>query len=113
MQQLGSIESKIGEEEITVEEQRLLLSAVGEASAIPLREGKLLKEKIGEQKHEPVVVKMYEELQGKSKALLVELESSQEPVNNEFEEVRVRSYIQVKPVVPQIISFAQEQISTQ
>ena len=87
MKQLGDIERRVGEETITVEEHRQLLSAVGKASATPLRAGRLLKEKVGEYKHEPVVVKMYEELQGKSKALLVELESSSEPINNEFEEV--------------------------
>ena len=75
------------DETVTVEKQRDLYGAIGEASAYQLRDGKLLKDKVAEPKHQPVVVKMYEELQTRSTALLVEVQTSPEPLNTDLEQV--------------------------
>lgn len=47
----------------------------------------MLQEKLTDGKHQPVIVRMYEELQERSTAMLVNVEP--DPANKEFEDVRV------------------------
>lgn len=49
----------------------------------------MLQEKLTDGKHQPVIVRMYEELQEKSTAMLVNVEP--DPADKEFEDVRIRS----------------------
>lgn len=74
------------EEKLTVEDQKELYGAINAASAAQLRDGKLLQEKMTDVKQKPVVVRMYEELQEKSTAMLVNVEP--DPASKEIEDVR-------------------------
>lgn len=74
------------EEKLTVEDQKELYGAINAASAAHLRDGKLLQEKMTDVKQKPVVVRMYEELQEKSTAMLVNVEP--DPSSKEIEDVR-------------------------
>ena len=74
------------EEKLTVEDQKELYGAINAASAAQLRDGKLLQEKMTDVKQKPVVVRMYEELQEKSTAMLVDVEP--DPASKEIEDVR-------------------------
>lgn len=49
----------------------------------------MLQEKLTDGKHQPVIVRMYEELQERSTAMLVNVEP--DPAEKEFEDVRVWS----------------------
>ena len=73
------------EEKLTVEDQKELYGAINAASAAQLRDGKLLQEKMTDVKQKPVVVRMYEELQEKSTAMLVNVEP--DPASKEIEDV--------------------------
>ena len=86
LNRLNEIEGKIYEEKLTVEDQKELYGAIFAASAMQLRDGKILQEKMADVKQKPVVVKMYEELQEKSTALLVNVEP--DPASKEIEDVR-------------------------
>ena len=86
LNKLNEIGDKITEEKLTVEDQKELYGAIYAASAIQLRDGKMLQEKMADVKQKPVVVRMYEELQEKSTALLVNVEP--DPSTKEIEDVR-------------------------
>ena len=85
LNKLDEIGDKITEEKLTVEDQKELYGAIFAATATQLRDGKLLQEKMADVKQKPVVVRMYEELQEKSTALLVNLEP--DPTTKEIEDV--------------------------
>lgn len=86
LNRLDEIGDKMAEEKLTVEDQKELYGAINAASAAQLRDGKLLQEKMADVKQKPVVVRMYEELQEKSTALLVNVEP--DPATKEIEDVR-------------------------
>lgn len=86
MNKLNEISDKMTEEKLTVEDQKELYGAINAASAAQLRDGKLLQEKMTDVKQKPVVVRMYEELQEKSTAMLVNVEP--DPASKEIEDVR-------------------------
>lgn len=87
MSKLDEIGDKITEEKLTVEDQKELYGAINAASAAQLRDGKILQEKLADGKHQPVIVRMYEELQERSTAMLVNVEP--DPAEKELEDVRV------------------------
>ncbi len=71
----------------------------------------MLQEKLTDGKHQPVIVRMYEELQEKSTAMLVNVEP--DPADKELEDVRVRLicifflkyYYIVYPIYNKILDF--------
>lgn len=86
---LDEIRDKITEEKLTIEDQKELYGAINAASAAQLRDGKILQEKMADGKHQPVIVRMYEELQERSTAMLVNVEP--DLADKEFEDVRFSS----------------------
>lgn len=70
-----------------MEDQKELYGAINAASAAQLRDGKMLQEKLADSKHQPVIVRMYEELQERSTAMLINVEP--DPSEKELEDVRV------------------------
>ena len=92
LNKLNEIGDKITEEKLTVEDQKELYGAIYAATATQLRDGKMLQEKMADVKQKPVVVRMYEELQEKSTALLVNVEP--DPSTKEIEDVRnIKTFI--------------------
>ena len=91
MDRLDEIGERMSEEKLTTEDQKDLYGAINEVSAPQLRNGKILQEKMEEFKHQPVVVRMYEELQTKSTAMLVHVEPA-DPITKEFEDVCLFDY---------------------
>lgn len=89
MEKLDEIGDRLSEDQISVEEQRQLLGEISQASASQLREGRLLSERIGRPMQQPVVVKIYEELRSRSKALVVSLHGATEE-DAEFEQVSTK-----------------------
>ena len=87
LSKLDEIGDKITEEKLTVEDQKELYGAINAASAAQLRDGRMLQEKLTDGKHQPVIVRMYEELQERSTAMLVNVEP--DPAEKELEDVRV------------------------
>lgn len=86
MTKLSEIESRLTEDKVSAEEQRQFLSEIRQASASQLREGRLLSERLGQPMQLPVVVKIYEELRERSKALIVNLQGEDE-LETEIEQV--------------------------
>lgn len=86
MTKLTEIESRLTEDRVSAEEQRQLLAEISQASASQIREGRLLSERLGQPMQVPVVVKIYEELRERSKALVISLEGQNE-LDTEIEQV--------------------------
>lgn len=86
MTKLSEIESRLTDDQVSAEEQRQLLAEISQASASQIREGRLLSERLGQPMQQPVVVKIYEELRERSKALVVNLQGENE-LDTEIEEV--------------------------
>ena len=87
LERLDGIGQRIDEENVTAYNQRDLYSAIGEASALQLRDGRLLQRKIGEPQQQPVVIRTYEELQEKSTALRVEVQGAPEQLHTGLDQV--------------------------